>query len=202
MQVISNRKRYGYLGLAAGALVALGLTLGCDVEQTEEGEMPDVEVESGELPEYDVDAADVDVGTKTKTVEVPNVEIVMEEKTVEVPFIDVEWPDETVERVQQQVTVRLEVPNESFDVSIEEIHVVDDELWVISRLTGDAAGESASAVVSDTVVVNAPEMDIRHYIIGSNAEPVADDVEYELVSSRSEIADELGEGRHIYTASS
>ena len=36
---------------------------GCRVRQTEEGEMPDVDVsaEGGKLPEYDVDAADVDV---------------------------------------------------------------------------------------------------------------------------------------------
>lgn len=53
-----------------------------EVEQTEEGEMPDVDVsaESGDMPEYDVDTADVDVET--------------EEKTVEVPVVDVDMPDE------------------------------------------------------------------------------------------------------------
>lgn len=51
----------------------------CSVEQTEEAELPDVDVEGGNVPEYDVDAADVDVST--------------EERTVEVPVIDVEDPD-------------------------------------------------------------------------------------------------------------
>ena len=46
---------------------------GCRVRQTEEGEMPDVDVsaEGGKLPEYDVDAADVDVKTEKREIEVP-----------------------------------------------------------------------------------------------------------------------------------
>ena len=55
---------------------ALGLAA-CDVDQTEEGEMPDVEVSGGNLPEFDVETADVDVGTKTTTVEVPTVDVKM-----------------------------------------------------------------------------------------------------------------------------
>lgn len=47
----------------------------CSVEKTQEGEMPDVEVEGGQLPKYDVDAADVDITTDTKTIEVPDIDI-------------------------------------------------------------------------------------------------------------------------------
>ncbi len=47
----------------------------CTVEQTEEGELPEVEATGGEMPEYDVDAADVEVGTETREVEVPTVDI-------------------------------------------------------------------------------------------------------------------------------
>jgi hypothetical protein len=67
--------------LIAASLIApfaLGLAA-CDVDQTEEGEMPEVRVEGGNMPEYDVETADVDVGT--------------EEKTVEVPTVDIEMPD-------------------------------------------------------------------------------------------------------------
>lgn len=57
-------------------------TTGCRVNQTEEGEMPDVDVkvEDGKLPEYDVDAADVDVKTEKKTIEVPDVDVNMPEE--------------------------------------------------------------------------------------------------------------------------
>jgi hypothetical protein len=53
-------------------VIALGMSA-CSVEQTEEGEMP--EVEGGQLPEYDVDAADVDVNLDTTTVVVPDVDV-------------------------------------------------------------------------------------------------------------------------------
>ena len=59
----------------------------CTVEQTEEGELPEVEATGGEMPEYDVDAADVEVGTETREVEVPTV--------------DVEPPDETEDEVEE-----------------------------------------------------------------------------------------------------
>ncbi len=53
---------------------ALGLAA-CDVEQTEEGEMPEVSVEEGNMPEYDVDAAEVNVETEEQTIEVPTLEV-------------------------------------------------------------------------------------------------------------------------------
>lgn len=64
------------------ALVATIATTGCRVRQTEEGEMPDVDVnaEGGQLPEYDVDAADVDVKTEERTIEVPDVDVTMPEE--------------------------------------------------------------------------------------------------------------------------
>ena len=64
------------LSLLIAPFFAFGMAA-CDVDQTEEGEMPDVEVEEGELPAYDVDAADVEVT----------------EDTVTVPDIDIEDPD-------------------------------------------------------------------------------------------------------------
>ena len=63
-----------FLSLAVAPLFVVGVAA-CDVNQTEEGDMPDVEVEGGQVPEYDVDAADVDVGTDTTTVEVPDVDV-------------------------------------------------------------------------------------------------------------------------------
>ena len=56
----------GCLGIAA-----------CDVDQTKEGELPDVEVNAtgGEMPEFDVDAPTVNVGTENKTIEVPTVDV-------------------------------------------------------------------------------------------------------------------------------
>ncbi|GGW76258.1 hypothetical protein [Alteromonas halophila] len=67
-----------------------------EVVKKEDGEMPDVDVDGGEVPEYEVETADVEVGTKEKTVSVPDVdvEVESEEEDVTVPDVDVEMPDE------------------------------------------------------------------------------------------------------------
>ena len=59
------------------ALVGCFALIACDVDQTKEGEMPDVDVNAsgGQLPEFDVDAPEVTVGTENKTVEVPTLDV-------------------------------------------------------------------------------------------------------------------------------
>jgi uncharacterized lipoprotein len=49
----------------------------CDVDQTQEGNLPDVDVNAtgGELPEFNVEGPDVNVGTENKTVQVPTVDV-------------------------------------------------------------------------------------------------------------------------------
>jgi hypothetical protein len=60
----------------------LALTLGaCDVDQTQQGKLPEVDVKGGQLPKFDVDVADVDI--KKKKVEIP------------VPDVDVKMPTDT-----------------------------------------------------------------------------------------------------------
>jgi hypothetical protein len=83
------------------ALLLTGLLCmapGCDVEQTEQGELPDmnvdVEGDPGEMPEYDVETPEVDVTTEEQTVEVPDVDVETETETVEVPDVNVDLPDE------------------------------------------------------------------------------------------------------------
>ena len=58
------RKSNAFTALTLAAALGLGMAA-CTVEQTEEGN----------LPEYDVDAAEVEVGTEEKTITVPTVEV-------------------------------------------------------------------------------------------------------------------------------
>jgi hypothetical protein len=61
-----------------GALLAPAFALGmaaCTVEQTEEGEAPEIEVEGGRMPQYDVEPADVDLNWDTTTVRTPDIDI-------------------------------------------------------------------------------------------------------------------------------
>lgn len=105
-----NLHRYIGLGVIAA------FTAGCDIDQTREGEMPDVSVDPGQLPEYevrqtqegqlpdvdiaggqlpayDIDTVDIDLETQKMKVKVPDVDVTMKEKTITVPDIDVELPD-------------------------------------------------------------------------------------------------------------
>ena len=74
------------LTLLIAPLFAVGMTA-CDVDQTEQGDMPDVEVQEGELPAYDVETPEVNVT----------------EDTVTVPDINVTDPEEGGEMENQGV---------------------------------------------------------------------------------------------------
>ncbi|MEA3053402.1 MAG: hypothetical protein QOG72_2305 [Sphingomonadales bacterium] len=54
----------------------LGLAA-CDVDQTKNGALPDVDVnvQGGQLPEYNVQGPEVNVGTENKTVQVPTLDV-------------------------------------------------------------------------------------------------------------------------------
>lgn len=62
--------------LAAAAAIAIGVYM-VDVEMTQDGSLPDVDVsvESGTLPEYDVQTGDVDVGSEQVEVTVPTLNV-------------------------------------------------------------------------------------------------------------------------------
>lgn len=62
--------------LAFALTSALALTA-CDVDKTQEGELPEVNVEGGELPAYDVEAPEVNVGTEVVPVVVPDIDVEM-----------------------------------------------------------------------------------------------------------------------------
>lgn len=89
------------------ALVPMGATFlllaaaGCEVEQTGEGDLPDVDVsgDAGALPEYEVEKTeegrmpdvDVDVeGGNLPEYDVDGPDVDIEEETIEVPTIDVD----------------------------------------------------------------------------------------------------------------
>lgn len=71
------------LTLLIAPLFAVGMTA-CDVDQTEEGEAPDVEVQEGELPAYDVEGPEVEVTEDTVVVPEVDVDPAEEEDTLNI----------------------------------------------------------------------------------------------------------------------
>lgn len=82
--------------MAVALTSALALTA-CNVEKTQEGELPDVAVEGGALPAYDVETPEVNVETKTVPVEVPVIDV----ETADEP--DTEVMDETDSSADDEV---------------------------------------------------------------------------------------------------
>jgi hypothetical protein len=188
--------------LALGAAFGLALLgMGCSVERTQSAKAPDidVDVDPGRWPKYDVKWADVDVGSRTKTVTVPKLEWRREQVQVEVPYIDINPPGAT-NREERNLNVELEVPDSGYDLRIREVRAAGDTLWVISELTATGQKQKGPARVSDQVVVNAPEdLNVRYVIIGDRPTGVYNQ-QYTFVPSRAVLDQRLpeGGGRVIY----
>ncbi len=92
----SSKMRFAILALFLVPLLGIGLTA-CEVRQTEEGALPDVDVdadvEPGNLPKFDVDAAEVEIGTEERRVNLPDVDVDMKERTIPLPDVDITPPD-------------------------------------------------------------------------------------------------------------
>nr|WP_136250485.1 hypothetical protein [Ningiella ruwaisensis] len=184
------------------AMAAIALS-GCDVEKTQSGEMPEVDVDvsadAGELPNYEVDWANVDVGTKTETVMVPEVVIAMEETEVDVPYVDVNMPDDDSERMERTIIVEAEVKDSMHELNIERVFAKDRRLMVISSLSSTGQPIDGNTVrVSDRLVLNAPDLDVKHFIIGEK--PQGDwNNQYTFVSNEAEMRSKLEGATEIYT---
>lgn len=139
--------------MAMGALLT-----GCQVEQQQPGQAPDVDVDvdAGRWPQYDVAWADVNVGTEERTVTVPVVSVRQETREVSVPFIDINPPGSR-DREEQTVSMELEVPHAGYQLEIGEVRAAGDDLWVIGRLTATGDAAAAKTRVMDQVVIRAPE---------------------------------------------
>lgn len=194
-------KKIRMLTALMALLVIVGLT-GCEIDQTQAGDMPDVDVDveadPGQLPAYDIDGPDVNVGTTTKMVKVPKVVVVMEEEEVEVPYIDVDVPGE--DKMEQTIVVETEVRGEGYELDIEEAYVVGNELWVISELEApDMFPEERPTMrISDRLVLNAPDLRVKHFIIGDKPDGFHNG-QYTFINSMADIESDLMNGKRLYS---
>ncbi|MBS9464301.1 hypothetical protein KIM67_17895 [Flagellimonas sp. 389] len=179
------------------------LLFACNIEKKKEGELPtvdiDVETEAGELPEYDIAWADVNIGTTTKTVEIPKVVIVMEEEEVEVPYIDIDMPDDKYGNAEEQtIVVEAEVSDFEHEIDIEEIWAKENNLYVISKLEKTETAISDKKMrISDQVTLNAPDLNVKYYIVGERPDRVFN-MRYKYVKSMEELKNKIDGYTVIY----
>lgn len=168
----------------------------CRIEQERTGRLPEVQIEPGRLPKYDIQGPDVNVGVKERTVTVPKVVVVQEEQTIEVPYIDVNVPG--ANREERTITVEVEVPSSGYDLDIQGVYAVNNELWVVSQLEEENPSALQARVrVSDRIVINAPNIPVRHYIVGERPRSSYNE-QYTFINSRQQIASQLKSGRQLY----
>jgi hypothetical protein len=180
----------------------LALSAGCRIEQERTAKLPDVdvEVEPGRLPKYDIKGPDVNVRTVERTVTVPRVEVVQEKRTVKVPYIDVNLPG--VPRKEQTLTAEVAVPSAGYNLEIQDVYVVADQLWVIARLEQkNPNAPRITTTVSDQIAINAPEMPVRYYIIGERPSGTVGN-QYRFIDSRQMIQKQLASGQQLYSRQS
>ncbi|GMN04676.1 hypothetical protein MTsPCn5_00640 [Croceitalea sp. MTPC5] len=184
-------------------ICVIGLLMSCNIEKKKDGELPtvdvDIDAEAGELPDYEVAWADVNVGTTTKTVEIPKLVIVMEEEEVEVPFIDVNMPDDKWgEKEEQTIMVEAEVADFEHDINIEEIWAKENNLYVVASLEKlETSLEDKKMRISDQVTLNAPELNVKYYIVGERPERVFN-TKYKYMNSMEELKDKVDDYTVIY----
>jgi hypothetical protein len=127
---------------------------------------------------------------------VPRVIVVQEEETVQVPYIDIDVPG--AEQRERTITAEVEVPSGGYDLNIQDVYAVNNELWVISRLgETDPTAPQATTRVSDRIVINAPNIPVRHYIVGERPSGLFNE-QYEFVGDREQILSQLESGRQLY----
>lgn len=184
--------------LSFSLMLSLVSLASCRIEQERVAKLPDVDVsvEPGRLPKYDIKGPDVNVGVTERTVTVPKVVVVQEEQTVEVPYINIDVPG--AQRQERTITTEVEVPSAGYNLEIQSVYAVNNELWVISRLNETTSNAPrATTRISDRIVINAPNMPVRHYIVGARPSGVFNE-QYEFIGNREQILPQLQAGRQLY----
>ena len=186
-------------------IMTAAVLVSCDVDQTKKTKLPEVDIdidtEAGQLPAFDVDWAEVNVGTTTKMVTVPKVVVVMEEVEVEVPYVDVEMPDDVDgEKEEQTLMVEAEVSDKEHAIEIKEIRAMNNNLIVISELEEMTTSLGDKKIrVSDQVTLNAPDMNVKYYVIGERPDRVFN-TKYKYYSDMNTLNEKLGNDyKVIYT---
>lgn len=190
-------------------MTALAFTLllatSCKLDQTKETKLPDVDidvdasVEEGQLPSFDVDWADIDVGTKTETVKIPKVVVVMEEVEVEVPYLDVDMPGEYGDKEERTIMVEAEIDGVEHNIEIDKVYANGTNLVVVSELVkGSKSLGDQKMRVSDQIKMNAPDLNVKHFVIGEKPNRVFND-SYKYIANEADLKDKLEGYRVIYS---
>ncbi len=100
---------------------------------------------------------------------------------------------------ETRITVKLSVPDTTWGITIQEVHKVGNELWVISSVSQnpDTMGAQVISEVQASIIIAVPDLPVKNFIIGKtwaweNTEP------YTFIIDRKQIETDLNSGERLY----
>ena len=113
-------------------------------------------------------------------------------------FLGRETSVHSKENAMREISIVITVPNTAWSVAIDEIYIVNSELWVISKL--ERTPLMAAQVIStirDTVQVSVPAFPVKHFVTGRTWKWHGEG-NHIFIQSTSELRDALSKGQKIF----
>jgi len=102
---------------------------------------------------------------------------------------------------EQQIKVKLTVPDTTWTITIQEIYKVGNEVWVISYVSQnpDTIGAQVISIAQTSLKIQLPDLPLKNFIIGKmwdweNTEP------YTFITDLKQIEKDLNSGVRLYPA--
>jgi hypothetical protein len=99
----------------------------------------------------------------------------------------------------REITVELTVPDASWEIAIDQVYRVGDELWVITAVSQnpDIIGAQVISAIEAKLVLDAPDLPEQYFVLGKtwnwpNPEP------YRFLDNLEPIEAELASGKRLY----
>lgn len=96
------------------------------------------------------------------------------------------------------ISIELTVPDAAWEIEINEIYEVENELWVIAELNRKA-GFAAQVIskIKDSVEIHHKKLTVKNYVIGKTWQ-WENKEEFHFIKSRSDIEDYIKNRKQIY----
>lgn len=100
---------------------------------------------------------------------------------------------------KREITVELQAPDTTWSLKIQQVVQVEDEIWVISRLSQKEGmmGAMMITTLTDSVSVEAGDQQVKHYVLGKTWN-WDNGGEITFLKDLSGIAEKLEEGKGLY----
>lgn len=100
---------------------------------------------------------------------------------------------------EKEVQVRLTVPDAAWKITIESVHQVNQEIWVVSTVSRDPAvmGAQVISTVTASVKISASNLPVKHFVIGKTWGWKNEEV-YTFIKYLKQIEKELSSGKTLY----